>query len=70
MVTKFKFSLRVVYFCAYFLYCSLIYADNFNFNSFNNHGVIGIINTPTARFYNEGNFGITFYNGDPDQKLL
>ena len=43
--------------------------DSFNFNSFNNHGVIGIINMPSARFYDEASFGITLYQGEPDQKM-
>lgn len=43
--------------------------DSFNYNSFNNHGVVGLINMPTARFYDESSYGITFYNGDPDQKI-
>ena len=43
--------------------------DSFVYNSFNNHGVIGLINMPTARFYDESSFGITLYAGDPDQKI-
>ena len=46
-----------------------INADSFLYNSFNNHGVMGLINMPTARFYDESSYGITFYNGDPDQKI-
>jgi len=44
-------------------------SDSFNYNSFNNHGVIGLINMPTARFYDESSYGITLYNGEPDQKI-
>jgi hypothetical protein len=44
-------------------------ADSFNFNSYNNHGVVGLINMPTARLYDESVFGLTFYDGTPDQKL-
>ncbi len=44
-------------------------SDSFNYNSFNNHGVIGLINMPTARFYDESSYGITLYDGDPDQKI-
>ena len=43
--------------------------DSFTYNVFNNHGSVGLINTPTARFYDESIYGITFYNGDPDQKI-
>ena len=44
-------------------------SDSFNYNSLNNHGVIGLINMPTARFYDESSYGITLYDGDPDQKI-
>ena len=46
-----------------------ITSDSFIYNTYNNHGVIGLINMPTARFYDEASFGITFYNGKPDQKI-
>tara|TARA_B100000674_G_scaffold135991_2_gene105738 strand:+ start:19713 stop:21623 length:1911 start_codon:yes stop_codon:yes gene_type:complete len=45
------------------------YADNFAYNSFNNHGSIGLINIPTARFFSESSFGFTVYDGNPDQKV-
>ena len=44
-------------------------ADSFNYNSYNNHGVVGLINMPTAMLYEESVFGLTFYDGTPDQKL-
>tara|TARA_B100000963_G_C22638641_1_gene679058 strand:- start:780 stop:2666 length:1887 start_codon:yes stop_codon:yes gene_type:complete len=43
--------------------------DDFNFNSLNNHGSLGLINMPSARFYNESSFGFTLYDGNPDQKF-
>lgn len=43
--------------------------DSFKYNSFNNHGSVGLINTPTARFFNEAVHGITIYDGTPDQKI-
>lgn len=46
-----------------------IYSDSYTYNSFNNHGVIGLVNMPTARFYDESSYGITIYNGEPDQKI-
>lgn len=46
-----------------------IYTDSFTYNSFNNHGVIGLVNMPTARFYDESSYGLTLYNGEPDQKI-
>ncbi len=48
---------------------SVIYADNFTYNIYNNHGVVGLINLPTARFYDEGAHGVTLYDGTPDQKI-
>ena len=45
------------------------YPDSFTFNTYNNYGSIGLINMPTARFYDESSFGITLYNGDPDQRV-
>jgi hypothetical protein len=44
-------------------------ADSFNFNSYNNHGVVGLINMPTARMYDESVHGLTIYDGTPDQKI-
>ena len=44
-------------------------ADSFKYNTYNNHGVLGLINTPSARFYEEGGFGVTVYDGTPDQKI-
>ena len=46
-----------------------IYTDSFLYNTFNNHGSIGLINIPTARFYDESSFGLTIYDGNPDQKI-
>jgi hypothetical protein len=44
-------------------------ADSFDYNSYNNHGVVGLINMPTARFFNESVYGLTIYGGNPDQKM-
>ena len=54
------------------LICTLIFqikADNFNNNFFNKHGMVGLINTPTARLLDESSYGISIYYGDPDSKL-
>ena len=51
------------------LFCKNILSDSFEYNSFNNHGVIGLINMPSARFYNESSYGFTLYSGEPDQKI-
>ncbi len=48
---------------------SFVYADSFDNNFYNNHGAVGLINTPTARLYDEGVHGVTFYDGTPDQKI-
>ena len=44
-------------------------ADSFNYNSYNNHGIVGLINMPTARIFNESVHGISLYDGNPDQKI-
>ena len=44
-------------------------SDSLDYNSYNNHGVVGLINMPTARLYDEGVFGVTLYDGTPDQKI-
>ena len=46
-----------------------VIGDSFNYNTYNNHGVVGLINMPSARFYEESVNGITFYDGTPDQKI-
>lgn len=46
-----------------------IQADSFSNNFYNNHGSVGIINMPSARFYDESSFGVTVYDGTPDQKI-
>ena len=59
------FSLFIIF----SLHIQNLYPDSFIYNSFNNHGIIGLINTPSARFYDEASFGITAYDGTPDQKI-
>jgi len=51
------------------LLANSIYSDSFLYNTYNNHGVVGLINVPTARLYNEGVHGFTLYDGTPDQKI-
>ncbi len=50
-------------------FTSSVSSDSFKTNSYNNHGVIGLINMPTARLLDEGSIGITLYDGTPDQKI-
>ena len=52
-----------------FLLPLLLYPDSFKFNTLNNHGAIGLINTPTARFLDESSYALTFYQGEPDSKV-
>ena len=44
-------------------------SDSFKYNTYNNHGVVGLVNMPTARFFNNSVHGITVYDGTPDQKV-
>ena len=44
-------------------------SDSFKYNTYNNHGHVGLINMPTARFFDNAVHGITFYDGTPDQKV-
>ena len=48
---------------------NILIADSFDYNFYNNHGTVGLINQPTARFFNEQSHGITAYYGDPDRKI-
>ena len=45
------------------------YPDSFDNNFYNNHGSVGLINIPTARFFDEEVHGVTVYDGTPDQKI-
>jgi hypothetical protein len=62
-------QLKSIFYFLFFLFYLNINADSFEYNIYNNHGVVGLINTPTARFYNESTHGVTLYNGTPDQKV-
>jgi len=46
-----------------------IYSDSFENNFLNNHGVVGLVNMPSARFLDESSFGFTLYGGSPDTKF-
>ena len=52
-----------------FCWTEIVHGDSFDNNIYNNHGTVGLINIPTARFYNEGVHGISVYDGTPDQKV-
>jgi hypothetical protein len=57
------------FFVILILLSTSLFGDSFQFNSYNNHGVVGLINMPTARFYDESVHGIILYDGTPDQKI-
>ena len=44
-------------------------SDSYQYNLYNNHGVVGLINTPTARLFDGAVHGITVYDGTPPQKV-
>ena len=48
---------------------NFVISDSFQYNSYNNHGSVGLVNMPTARFYDEGSHGVVLYDGTPDQKI-
>jgi hypothetical protein len=56
-------------FLSLFIYTQNISSDSLKYNTFNNHGVLGVVNIPSARFYDESSYGITIYDGTPDQKI-
>ncbi len=64
-----KFFNKLSLFLFLLLNPSTILSDNFDLNTYNNHGVVGLINIPTARFYDEEVHGVTIYDGSPDQKI-
>ncbi len=43
--------------------------DSFEYNLYNNYGVVGTIHTPSARTFEEGVHGMTVYIGDPNQTV-
>ena len=68
MFSKSKYRIRKFYIVLFFSSIPLL-GDSFYFNTYNNHGIVGLINTPTARFYDEGVHGVTVYGSDTDQKI-
>ena len=60
-----KINLIFVFFLA-----SALFADSFKYNNTNNHGIIGLINTPSARFLNEPSLAFTAYRGNPERKIV
>ena len=48
---------------------NFLFSDSIKYNNPNNHGVIGLVNMPTARFYEESSSALTIYRGEPDRKI-
>jgi len=69
MIKDLKYIIKKFFFIIIFFQYEYLHADNFNLNFYNNHGVVGLINMPTARFYDEGVHGFILYDGTPDQKM-
>ena len=51
------------------IYINSIYTDSFEYNLYNNYGIVGTIHTPSARTFDEGVHGVTAYAGDPNQTV-
>ena len=60
---KFLFYLFLI------IFSKEIFSDSNKYNTTNNHGVIGLINLPTARFLDEQTAVFTAYKGEPDRKI-
>ena len=59
----------------FLIFVSLVYtnsifsSDSYEFNLYNNYGIVGTIHTPSARTFEEGVHGATIYNGTPNQTI-
>ena len=59
----------------FLIFVSLVYtnsiysSDSYEFNLYNNYGIVGTIHTPSARTFEEGVHGITAYAGTPNQTV-
>jgi len=62
-----QYKIKLAFF--FLLVSYSLFSDSIKYNNPNNHGVIGLINTPTARFYEESSSALTLYRGDPDRKI-
>ena len=52
------------------VYTNSIYSsDSYDFNLYNNYGIVGTIHTPSARTFEEGVHGATVYKGTPNQTV-
>lgn len=64
-----KLNFRCLFIISFLQIHLPLISDSFQYNTYNNHGVVGLINIPTARSYEESSHGVTFYDGTPDQKI-
>ena len=60
---------KLIVICLAFSSTSISLADSLIYNTYNNHGIVGLINMPTARFYEQSVVGSTFYYGQSGQKI-
>ena len=51
------------------IYINSIYSDSYEYNLYNNYGIVGTIHTPSARTFDEGVHGVTLYKGTPNQTV-
>jgi len=65
MKLKVSFCLKSLF----LIISTFVHTDSFESNFYNNHGSVGLINIPTARFFDEEVHGVTLYDGTPDQKI-
>ena len=65
MLPSFK---KNIVFSVLSIFSTLVFSDSFENNNYNNHGSVGLINMPSARFFDEGVHGIVLYDGSPEQK--
>jgi len=68
-IAKIKLLKKAYLFLIIFFVTAKTHADSLIYNAYNNHGVVGLINMPSARFFDESVGGTTFFYGQPDQKI-
>ena len=62
LIKKFLLSLPLIS-------INTIYSDSYEYNLYNNYGIVGTIHTPSARTFDEGVHGVTIYKGTPNQTV-
>ena len=69
MISNKESKIKNILFTFLIFYSVSTTADSFYFNTPNNHGIVGLINMPTARFYDEAAHSFSFYDSDAVQKM-